>query len=251
VTVTRINGGFAVSVQETGPLNTQDPGADPDAVGPYEVEKQLSMSSDNQLQPAAHWFRSKGTIDSPRYPNMKADLAANAYQADPSLVAQALRVDSGRQILLTNTEVSADPDYQLVQSYTEHLDQYEHEITFVTAPGDLWRVGVTGSASERFRDEARVQPAGIETTDAFTSGTDTELECDAISSEYGLWVLTADDARVTGFDIMVAGVRLTVVEITGTGPQIITVEQTPVNGVEKVVPIGSRITLAKPARVAW
>jgi len=245
VTVSRPGGGFAVSIQETGPLNINNPEDDPDGVGVYDEAPELNFAADSQLQPAANWRRSRGTLDRDRYPSVHADLTTAVYQNDAALAAETLSIDSGRMLRITNTEVGPDPSLQLVQSYEETIDQYDLDITWVTEPGDIQQVGVVNYTT-------RVQPAGSVTAASFVAGTDTALSVERIDSTYGLWVRTADDAAVTGFDIMVAGVRLEVVSISGTtDPQTITVVQTPVNGQVKTIPAGERITLADPWRVAW
>jgi hypothetical protein len=252
VTVSRPGGGFAVSVQTSGPLNVNPPEDDPDGVGVYDEAPEINFASDLQLQAAADWRRSRGTLNESRYPSIRADLAAEVYQSSPSLSARVLAIDSGRMLRLDNPEVSPDPADQIVQSYTEKLDQYEHDLTSVAAPGRLYTGAVVSSSTQIYRNALRVQPSGIRVQTAFISGTHTALLCERFDSTYGLWKTTAADPRVTGFEIMAAGVRLMVVSIAGgSDPQTITVVQQPTNGVIKTIPVGSRITLADPPRVKW
>ncbi len=212
VTVSRPAGGFAVSVQETGPLNVNEPEDDPDGVGIYAEQPELPLGNDGQLQAAADWRRAVGTLDEARYPALVADLTSSAYQEDEALTALALAMDAGRTIELTNPEVDPDPAPQLVRSYTETLDQYAHTLNWVTTPGRLWRVGVVGNSSPntRYRDELRVQPAGLLVQTAFVVGTDRFLKCevDPAVENAGLWYPTADDRKVADFDVLAAGVRL-------------------------------------------
>ncbi len=71
----------------------------------------------------------------------------------------------------------------------------------------------------------------------FVSGTDTELLV-VNKPGYPSWTYEDD------FDVSVSGVRLTVTAVSGTGsPQVFTVDQTPVNGVEKAIPAESMVTL--------
>lgn len=209
VTVTRPNGGFAVARQTSGPLNINEPETDPDGVGIIDESVELSFAANSQLPSAANWRLARGTLDEARYPSMTADLASSTYQADRALTVRALAIDAGRQLILDNPEVSPDPAYQLVQSYTEKIDQYEHDLTWVAQPGRLWRVGVVGNTSDlvRYRDEARVQPAGIVTQATFISGTDQFMSVQATAGN-ALWFATADDPKVADFEIDVSGVRL-------------------------------------------
>lgn len=211
VTVSRPAGGFAVSAQLTGPLNINNPEDDPDGVGYYGDEVELPLGADSQLQVAADWRRAQGTLDEARYPSITADLTSSAYQADPALSARALAVDSGRTLVISNSEVSPDPAPQLVQSYTEEIDMYTYKLVWVAQPGRLWRVGVTGAAgnqASRYRDEARVQPAGIQVHTAFVAGTDRYMLVKKAATANGLWYPTADDSKVADFDIDAYGSRL-------------------------------------------
>lgn len=211
VTATRPNGGFAVSRQTTGPLNINEPGTDPDGVGAYDSAPEFNLGGDQQLQAAADWIRALGTLDEARYPTMRADLTSTTYQGDRTLTVRALAIDSGRIIDLSNSEVSPDVAPQIVQSYSEHIDMYEHDLTWVTRPGRLWTVGVVGNTSKiiRYRNEARVQPAGIVTQASFVAGTATEMSVEATGTNE-LWYPTVDDPKVADFTIRVAGVELQV-----------------------------------------
>lgn len=203
VTVRRLNGGAATSIQEEGPLNVNPPEDDPDGVGVYDESPEFRFASDLQLQGAADWRRSQGTIDEPRYPSIRADLAATAYDTSPALAAMILAKDSGHLLAITNREVNYSPTVQTIQSYTEHLDQYEYDLTFVTNPGDVRTVGVVGQTT-------RVQTAGHLVLDAdFDAGTDTRL-VSSLATPGSLWVQVADSPESFPFEIESAGCRLRV-----------------------------------------
>lgn len=247
VTVNRTNGGFARSVQESGALNVNNPEDDPDGVGVYDESPTFNYYADTQLPAAADWRRSLGTQKVPRYPSIRLDLAASAYQASAALTARALAIDSGTTFSIKNTGVSPDSLPQLAQSYEETIGQYDHELTVVSTPAAPYKVGVCAYTT-------RVQPAGIVLASAFTVGVDTTLTCRTINDSYRLWVTTAADADVAEFDIMVGGARLHVNSVTGAGPtQSLDVDIAPINAVATglVIPAGQRITLADPWRVAW
>lgn len=241
VTVRKLDGFSARSVQESGVNNVNQPEDDPDGVGIYDEAPEINLGSNDDVQPAANWRRMHGVLEDPRYPSFTADLTSSAYQGDAALAAVAASLDTGRMVSILNTEVEADPTLILVQSYDEKLDQFDWDISWVGTPGTIEKhIGTVGYTT-------RVSPSNATTQATFTSGTHT-----ALMSEGTLWVPTSTDPEVAGFDILVSGVRLRVVSIAGSSaPQTITVEQTPINGVIKAIPVGSKIELYDPWRVAW
>lgn len=246
VTITRPDGGFARSVQTSGDLNINEPEDDPQGVGTYEESLERNYYLDSQLQAHADWRRSRGTQRVPRYPSFTMDLTAEAYNGDPALTAEALTIDSGSLVSIRNPEVSPDSLLQVVQSYEETIDQYDHDIVAVSAPGAGYKVGVTGYTT-------RVSPAGIVLSSPFVVGTDTSLFTRPIDATYQPWVTTAVDPNVSDFDIMVGGVRLHVNSISGTTVQTLSVDAAPVNDVDTGFTLqpGLRVTLADPWVVAW
>jgi hypothetical protein len=245
VTVSRPNGAFAVSVQETGPLNVNPPEDDPDGVGVYDESPEINLGSDDLLQPAANWRRSRGTLVDSRYPSMRADLTASTYRDDSAKASEVSSLDSGRMINLINPEVSPDASEQLVQSYREQLDQYEWEMTFVTTPGALHRVGVVSYTTRLDTDYLQVRTA-------FIAGTHTSMSTERSDVTKGLFVLPVDSPASFPFFIKAAGVVLEVTSVAGTSdPQTLTIVQTPTNGVIKTIPVGSPIKVVDPWRVAW
>lgn len=208
VTVRRPNGGFYRSVQTEGPLNVNAPEDDVDGVGTYDESVELNYHTVDQLAPAANWRRSKGTIDESRYPQIKADLASSAYQDDAALTAELLAKDSGDVITVLNTEVDYRRIEQMIQQYTEHLDQYEHTLSFVAIPAAPWRVGVVGSTT---RLGTRYQFLD----GAFDAGTDVRLSAEVVGRPAalpydGLWVQVADSPESFPFEIEIEGCRLSV-----------------------------------------
>jgi hypothetical protein len=247
VTVSRPNGGSARSVQTSGPLNVNPPEEDPDGVGIYDEAPEVNYGSDDELQGAADFRRSRGTIKVPRYPSLTLDLASAAYNEDPSMTARALDIDSGTLLEVVNPEAHPGSLPQIVQGYEETIDQFDYDLVAVTTPAQVYQVGVSGYTT-------RVQPSSIVSAAPFLVGTDTQLICRRSDPDEDLWVPTSDDAAVADFDVMVAGVRLHVTSITGSSdPQTINVDATPTNNVETgfTIPVGHPITLAEPWRVGW
>lgn len=202
VTIKRRNGGSSRSIQTSGPLNVNDPEDDPDGVGTYDTAPEVNLYTDDQTLAAADWGRSKGTIDEMRYPSMKADLNAEAYDLDPHLTAQLLAIDSGDMLRIRNPEVQYEKSWQLVQSYVESFDQYDYDLTFVTKPGVIYNVGVVGVTT---RLATRYQTL----TASKTSGIDTRIQS-TTTSPGALWDQVKDDPAGFPFDIMIQGARLRV-----------------------------------------
>lgn len=209
VIVRRPSGSFARSVQTEGTLNVSSPEDDPvDGVGTYDESVEINYHTDDQLKPAANWRRSKGTIDDPRYPSIKADLIASAYNNDPALTAEILAKDSGDLLRIFNSETDYNKVEQIIQGYSEHIDQYEHSLTFVANPGRLWRVGDVGVTT---RLGTRYQFLN----GTFDAGTDTRLSAEVVGRPAsllydGLWVQVAESPESFPFEIEVGGVRLRV-----------------------------------------
>lgn len=191
VVVSRPNGGFARSVQYTGSLNVNPPEEDPQGVGTYDEANEINFYEDAQLQAAADWRRSRGTLRVPRYPGLTLDLTAEAYMTDPALTARALAIDSGTLVSVRNPEVSPDVLLQVVQGYDEFIDQYDHLIKPVTTPGDTFKVGVSQYTT-------RVAPSGIVVAKPYVVGTDTVLMTRPIDSTYVGWEPTHNTGTRSG-----------------------------------------------------
>lgn len=237
----RAGGFFAVSVQTEGPNNVNQPEDDVDGVGIYDEAPELNLGETDDLQSAADWRRAHGVLTDPRYPSFSSDLTSAVFQDSLEKAVEVLALDTGRMARIVNPEVSADPTDVLVQSYTEFLDQYDWDLTFVGTPGRVeTEIGTLNYTT-------RVSPENAVTSADFEAGTDT-----ALLSTGTLWVPTATDPEVADFDVLVAGVRLHVNTVTGSSaPQTLNVDATPVNGQEKTIPAGSKIELYQPWRVAW
>lgn len=202
VTVGRPGGGTARSVQLEGPYNVNDPEDDPDGVGTYDEGPELNLGTVDQLLPTANWRRSKGTLGDARYPVIRADLTASAYQASPSKTAELLAIDSGRIVSIWNNEIEYRWSKQSIQGYTEQIDQYVHLIDLVGTPGRIRDVGAVGRTT---RLATRYQNTGA----TFASGTNTELTATR-TVPGALWVQVKDSPKSFPLVIEAAGVQLRV-----------------------------------------
>lgn len=236
VTVSRPNGSSARSVQETGPLNVQDPTADPDAVGVYDVQEEVNVDLDSQLQGVADWRRHRGTIDETRYPQVIVDL-----DAAPSLEAAASAMDVGDGLTLDNLSDEPDVSGQLALGSTETIDTHRRVIAFNATPSNLYGVGVYNDSGSRYDDAYSTTAAQI------TTGTSTSLSV-AIETSRSLWV-TGSGSPQFPLEIDLLGARVSVTAISGTSsPQTFTISATVVNGVNKVIPSGTSVRLWDPKR---
>lgn len=233
VTVTRSGGSSARSIQETGPLNVQDPAADPEGVGQYDTDVPLVLYADSQLADQASWRRHLGTVDEDRFPSIKVNLGR-----DPHLADAIRQLGSGDRLQIINPPawMPGEAVDQIVQGGKELLSAYKHEIDLVCTPASPWSVVVVSDGT----DDERVDADWSTTAASFVAGTGTSLS--VATSQGPLW--TTDVAQFPLY-IEVSGVVLEVTGISGAAsPQTFTVTQTPVNGVTKTIPADSPVRLA-------
>lgn len=234
ITVTRQNGASTHLVQETGTLNVQEPSDDADGVGRYATEVTLSLESDSQTLQQAAWMRHVGTWPDPRFPSITVDVTALAEASKTTLVANALSVDIGSLMVITNPPVYTGPDSVggIVQGYVETIGSHHHVITFNVSPARLWFVNALGGS--------RVDTGGCVTAEALDT---TETGVDVTNDDDG-WSST------TPYDITIGGERMSVTGVSGTGSsQTLTVTRS-VNGVTKSHATGAKVSLYLPSRLS-
>lgn len=244
ITVTRRGGSSARRRQAFGALSVQPP---PNGVGRYEEAVTVNLVGDGFLPNDVSWRLSLGTVDEARYPSLDLQLASEAF-ASSALTADAEAADLGDRVTVTDIPEWLPPEdlSVLVQGTIETLGIFSRRLVFNTAPESPYRVGVYAE------DEAVVPPdfqsryssAGTVTTAAFDAGIDTALAVGTLIRPY--W--TTDTANMP-FDILVSGVRLRVTAISAPSGdfQTMTVQQAPINGIIKTIPIVSVVGLFQPA----
>jgi hypothetical protein len=237
VTAKRQGGSSARSVQESGPLNVNDPSADPEGVGRYDEQVTLYIGSDSRLDDHAGWRRHLGTWSEQRFPRVTLELADNA-----ALVAAALSVESGDRMVVTGSPVvvHAGDIEQLVQGYSERFDQFGWRIAYNCTPGGAWYVFVVG-------DDVlgRLHTSGSELAQPIDSDDTAFLV--AVDSGKKLWITTATRPQDFPFAAQFGGEDVKVTAITGTtSPQEWTVQRS-LNGVVKSHPAGTRVQIARRA----
>jgi hypothetical protein len=231
ITVERIGGSSFRAVQTSGPLNVNDPTEDPQGVGVYDDAPKLSLADDSQVRGQAEWRLHLGTVDEDRYPSVSTNLVAT-----PELADAAKLLAPGSLVTITNPPPWLPPDdiRQVVQGAQITLSPYRYDIDLMCTPASPWDVAMVSDGA----DDQRVDTGGSTTTTApFSAGVDVAL---AVNSPGRPWIATQ-----TPYLIKTAGVVLEVTAVTGAGAaQTLTVTQAPVNGVEKVIPVGSDVRLA-------
>jgi hypothetical protein len=229
------DGSFSEQVQATGPLNIQDPANDPQGVGRYAVSVPVNLAADAQLADEAGWILHMGTVDENRYPALNVDLASTE-SGITSLFFDLLDLDIGDYVQVTGIPSQLPPDTidVLVQGTTENIWIKKLALAWACIPQQPWNTLV-------WNDPVW----GRWTTDGSTvhtsiSSTATSMLVDTTNSASPLWTTAGGSFP---FDILVAGERMTVTNITGTSsPQTFTVTRS-VNGVVKSQAAGAAVTL--------
>lgn len=245
VTVERTNGGSARAVQETGPLNVNDPGTDPDAVGRYPVTYDLGLGDDGDLPGIAAHRLMLGTWDEARYPLVRVE--ARYPLVTDALIAALLRLDVGDRFTIDGPPAWLPPDTiaLLAHGLREDTDRRLWTFEFNAGPAGPYDVGVwddddePGVDASRWDSDSTVRPGVTPISSSQT----------AITFDTPTGPLWTEDPADFPFDINVGGERMRVTGIapdTGTR-QVFTVVRS-VNGVVKGHPAGVAARLWKPAR---
>jgi len=228
VTVRNRTGATARAVLLSGPLSTLDA---PDGIGTADTQIDVNLASDELLPGLAQWYLHRFTYGGYRWPEVRVvDLAA-----DLSLIAVAATVDVGEILEITGLPPDITPNTArlLVTEISETVTAKGRTIGFSCLEAGAFDIGEVADA-----DYSYLGSDGSTVDADFDSGTDTALVVD-VATGYPLWVTGA-----VNFDVDAGGVRLHVTSIAGgSSPQTMTVTATPVNGVVKTIPAGSKVDL--------
>ncbi|MFJ9662860.1 hypothetical protein ACIRPR_33535 [Streptomyces griseoflavus] len=139
-TVKRQDGSEARAVLEEGPLSVQPP---PAGIGLYDDSVTLSLHSDAQTGPIAHWRLHLGTHDGVRYPKVRVML----HKA-PELIPAVLRLTEGDLIRITDLPqwVGYGHVDLLVDGIRHAARLTQWEVEFTCSPAQPWQVGVLEDA---------------------------------------------------------------------------------------------------------
>lgn len=192
-----VTGSSARSVQTTGRLT-------PEIVGTYDRGKLgVNVYRDSQLPDLAGWLKHLGTIDEARYPESGVILSRTAFTGTPARLLACVALDLGDVVVIEDTpsHQAPGPVENMVQGYSEWIDNDIHSLRWNSTPASAYRVAIADA------DSARGDTAGSELHASVTSGA-TTLEVATTSGP--LWTTT--DAHYP-FDIVVGGEVMTVTDI--------------------------------------
>lgn len=224
------------SVASDGPLGI-------DAVGKYDIEINPNVYTTANLQDAAEWAVSLGTVDEDRFPSISVNLARDQFQSSNSLLNGALVAEIGDWLTVANTPawVSSETVRQLIRGYTMKIDNNERArgitINFNTTPARAYRVGPLNQGTWA-RLGSRV---GI--LDGSIDDNDTSLN---VLTTNGALFTTSDEP----FFIVINGERMEVTAVSGaSSPQFFTVTRS-TNSVFKSHASGSVVQVYNRWRIA-
>lgn len=204
----------------------------------YSRSVEVNVKSDLLLPGQAGWRYHLGVWQEMRYPEIRTDVSRPAAP-----VEDILGFAAGDRFRIPDPPPghAPEPVDQLAYGITEDLTKFKWKASFNGRPARPWDTSVVDDG-----EFGRVDTAGAELASQFVAGADTSM---SVATTLGtLWTVESDDFP---FDIEAAGVRLTVTNITGaSSPQTFTITQTPVNGVTKTIPAGTRVRLWQGAVVA-
>lgn len=231
VTMTDTFGAAFQATQDDGPLSTDAP---PSGAGRYQESLIVNPDTSGQLPDLAGWRLHLGTVDEARYPAIGIGLHRSVFTGSDDLTTDALDLDLGQVLLVTDVPAWLPPDdvLQMVQGVRETLSNFTYDVEFSCAPASPWTVGIYDDTEFRYHSDNS-------SLSASASSSATSLSVATTSGP--LWGHGDGD-----FDIIVGGERMTVTAISGTtSPQTFTVTRS-VNGVTKAQDSGSTVDLFQP-----
>lgn len=208
-TVSRTNGS---SLTYTDTRSNQNP----NAIGTYDGSDSINAFSDTQqLLDYAAWRVNLGTFDKYRYPSVEMWLHRN-----PELLSEWLNSTIGCRIDIINlvsvrTQVMNATITQLMQGYTETIDQFTWSIVANCTPYDPWKVGEWSQPSGDTNSFVlRLDTDGSTTVALINPG---DATC-SVSSNVGVpWTTNSDDFPI---NLVIGGYLVAVTSISGaTSPQ--------------------------------
>jgi hypothetical protein len=224
------SGSSSEQVLASGPLSIQQP---PNGAGRYAAQATINVAAASQLDSQAMWMVWMGTVNQPRYPLVNVDLERSAIAAH---YWDLQDLDLGDYLAVTSSPAWLPPDgiNQLVQGVTEVLYGYVFHEAWQCVPQSPWNVLVWNDLVW-----GRWTTAGATLHASISSGATSML----VDSPNSLWTTSGGDFP---FDLILAGERVTVTNITGaSSPQTFTITRA-VNGVSKGQTAGAAVDLFYP-----
>lgn len=248
VTATRRDGDSFRWQETVGPQSISEP---PTGVGRYKDSVTLNVETDGQLPEVAGWLVHIGTLDEPRFPTVKINLARLAADGYTALVTQISALDLGDRLTITNLDaISIYDDLQLLDlGYTETLNAFTWELLLNCVPASPYEVISLDDLTSRIGGSTTYGTyltAGVNTT--ANSWTVLTGEGSGAFRESELWTTTGPFP----ISLMVGGEEVTLTAVAGTTPgatQTFTVTRS-VNGVVKSHLLNTQIRLKRRAVTA-
>ncbi len=228
VKVSRATGSF-------GRYESEDPAYAPNAIGRYDEELTLNLSTDTPLQRMAEWRVWLGTQDDLRWPRITFNMASR-----PELIPTWLRTRVADRCTVLNPPAGVPPTALelAIEGYTEVIGETEWTVTLNCSPMRPYEIAtVEGDGS--YEEPAMILDSETSTLNASRDTDDTSF---SVATTGGvLWSTSA-----APFDIEVGGEQITVTAVSGaSSPQTFTVTRS-VNSVVKSHASGAAITLWRP-----
>lgn len=231
ITVERKGGSSARATQTTGPLSILPP--ELGGVGIYDSKVTVNCAADTQLPHIAWWLLHLGTVDEPRYPQLKLNLASPGFAASDALTVAALALTQGDRLVITAPPPGGAPDdiEQLVQGITRTIATWDYRIALTCTPASPWQVLQLGTAT------ARLAPSDSVLTDAETSG---DATVRLTTNSGPVWTVSGGDMPIP---LTVSGERMLATAISGaSSPQTATMTRS-LNAVVKAQGAGTDVQL--------
>jgi len=216
----------------TGAMNVNDPGTVAGAIGRYDAQVDVNADRDVNYPPVAEWRVHLGTINEPRYPELTVHLGAKNITNQIASDLLDVNIDDMLAINSLQNTLIYDSVRQLTRGYVENLlGQYEHLITFNLSPASPYDTFKLDSSDQFLDDDFTTINEDLDTT---------ETGIDIIISNGGTpWTIAFGQ-----FNIFINGEKMTVTNVTGTGPtQTLTVVRS-VNGVVRTHTTGDSVHVA-------
>lgn len=235
VQVTRKDGSNVRAVQLDGPLSVLPP--DQGGVGRYDTAITVNCLNDGQLPDIAGERLHLGTVDEPRYPVLKLNLASAGFAASTPLTTQVLALGLGDRLVVTGPPAGGSPDdiEQLAQGITRTIGAWDYRVALNCTPASPWTVFTL--------DSDRLTPNDCVLTDNETSS-DTTVRFTTVTG--ALWTTSGGEMPIP---VTIAGERVSVTAISGaSSPQTATVTRH--LNVTKEQTAGTAVELTSPAVLA-
>lgn len=209
-------------------------------VGDYPESETINLYTDSQLPDAANWLVHIGTVNEARWAAIPFNLARSALAASLGAL-MALEIGDAISITSIPTVISYDPVGQIAIGFEEDLGAFYWWIQTNNTPSSPYSTAI-------FDDlvYGRLDTDGSTLTSSVSS-TATSISVTTTSSSAPVWTTNAGDLP---FDIVIAGERMTVTNVSSSSsPQTLTVTRS-VNGVVKAQTAGSDVRLFFPPILA-